>query len=112
VLVIEDLHTAAMKRLWGRKVSDLGFARFVAILHHAALKRGKVVLKVARFEPTTQRCSGCKCLRAVSLKDRTFFCPRGLQLDRDRNAAINILCAGASALGLGSVRPTSVGSPV
>lgn len=32
VICIEDLNLDGMKRLWGRKVSDLGFSEFVAIL--------------------------------------------------------------------------------
>jgi putative transposase len=112
VLVIEDLHIAAMKRLWGRKVSDLAFTKFVAILQHVALLRGKIVVKIDRFAPTTQRCSGCGERQIVSLKQSTFFCPHcGLILDRDHNAALNIQRAGASALGLGMASPTPVGGP-
>ncbi len=112
VLVIEDLHIAAMQRLWGRKVSDLGFTKFVAILQHIALKRGKLMVRIDRFEPTTVRCSRCGKRQAMSLQQRTFVCPRcGLSLDRDHNAALNIQRAGASALGLGIISPTSVGSP-
>ncbi len=31
-LCFEDLNLDGMKRLWGRKVSDLGFAQFMSIL--------------------------------------------------------------------------------
>jgi putative transposase len=103
VLVFEDLNIAAMKRLWGRKVSDLGFGKFLAILKHIATLRGKVVLQIGRFEPTTQPCSRCGKKQTLTLKQRQFDCPHcGLSLDRDHNAALNIqrlgtLCAGASA---------------
>src|SRR5579859_2249735 len=39
--VFEDLNLEGMKRLWGRKVSDWGFAKFITIIKHVALKRGK-----------------------------------------------------------------------
>jgi putative transposase len=99
VLVFEDLHIAAMKRLWGRKVSDLGFTRFLAILEHIALLRGKHIVQIGRFEPTTQCCSACKHKQAMPLRERQFVCEScGLTLDRDHNAALNIYSAGASAL--------------
>ncbi len=36
VICIEDLNLDGMKRLWGRKVSDLAFAEFVSILEWLA----------------------------------------------------------------------------
>lgn len=38
----------AMKRLWGRKVLDLGFAQFVAIVEWGVFKRGKQVIFLDR----------------------------------------------------------------
>jgi putative transposase len=94
-LVFEDLNMAAMKRLWGRKVSDLGFAEFVKIVKWVAFKQGKRVSLIDRWERTTQQCSGCGHRQKMELKDRTFGCQRcGLALDRDHNAARNILEAG------------------
>src|SRR5579859_1787088 len=57
VLVLEDLNLSGMKKLWGRKVSDLGFGAFLKILQHVALKRGRHVLTIDRFERTTSVCS-------------------------------------------------------
>jgi putative transposase len=97
VLVFETLNMDAMKRLWGRKVSDLGFAQFVSIVEWVAFKRGKQVLFLDRWTPTTQTCSNCGARQKLELKERTFACGHcGLTLDRDHNAAINIR-AGASA---------------
>jgi putative transposase len=101
VLVFEDLNTAAMKRLWGRKVSDLGFGKFLTILKHIATLRGKVVLQIGCFELTMQPCSRCGESQKLTFKQRQFDCPHcGLSLDRDHNAAIQrlgMLRAGASA---------------
>ena len=105
VLVFEDLHIRAMQRLWGRKVSDLGFADFVSILEHLAAKRGKRVLKTDCFEPTSQVCSECENRQPIPLRQRTFECGScGLVLDRDHNAARNIYRVGASTLGLDGVK--------
>ena len=105
VLMFEDLDIRAMQRLWGRKVSDLGFADFVSILEHLAAKRGKRVLKTDRFEPTSQVCSECENRQPIPLRQRTFECGScGLVLDRDHNAARNIYRVGASTLGLDGVK--------
>jgi putative transposase len=95
VLVFEDLNLAAMKRVWGRKVSDLGFAQFLKILTFVALKRGKTLVQIDRWEATTSKCSACGEKQNLGLEERTFCCKHcGLVLGRDHNAAINILEAG------------------
>ena len=95
VLVFETLNISAMKRLWGRKVSDLGFAQFIKILKFVALKRDKQVLFIDKWERTTGKCSSCGHCQNLELKDRTFECDVcDLVLDRDHNAALNILEAG------------------
>src|SRR5205814_9734325 len=59
VLFFEDLNLSGMKALWGRKVSDLGFANFLNALEWVAFKRGKTVVKIDPFTPTTKVCSAC-----------------------------------------------------
>ena len=84
---------AGMKALWGRKVSDLGFAQFLAILKWVSFKRGKKLIQIDRWDRTTGKCSNpqCKHEQTIDLKERTFCCEKcGLVLDRDHNAAINI----------------------
>jgi putative transposase len=96
VLYFEDLNLRGMKALWGRKVSDLGFAKFLSILEWVAFKQGKQVVKIDRFEPTTKTCSGCGQRHNLTLRDRVLSCDCGLVIDRDHNAAINIKVVGAS----------------
>ena len=107
VLIFEDLNLNGMKRLWGRKVSDLSFASFLKILQTVATKKGKVVHFVDKFYPSSKTCSHCGHIhQELNLKDRVWNCPscnsKGIQ--RDLNAAINLLREGASSLGLGDVR--------
>lgn len=97
VLYFEDLNLAGMKAVWGRKVSDLGFASFLNILEWVAFKRGKTVVKIDRFKRTTGVCSGCGQHHDLTLRDRTLCCDCGLTIGRDHNAAINIKRAGTSA---------------
>lgn len=107
-IAIEDLNLTGMKALWGRKVSDLGFASFVQILEHQATKIGCSIIKTDRWFPSSKTCSVCGCINeSLSLRDRIWTCCCGTTHDRDLNAAVNIQRAGASALGLGDVSPES-----
>lgn len=98
LLYFEDLNLKGMKALWGRKVSDLGFASFLRILEWVAFKQGKQVLKIDRFALTTQICSACGQKQSLTLRDRTLNCVCGLVIDRDHNAAINIKTVGSSTV--------------
>jgi putative transposase len=99
IMCFEDLNLDGMKRLWGRKVSDLGFAQFLSILEWVAFKRGKQVVKIDRWYPSTRKCCHCGYLNAdLTLRDREWVCPNcSTHHRRDHNAAINIKTAGASA---------------
>lgn len=98
-----------MKKLWGRKVSDYAFATFLKIIELKAKEHGKTFHKVGRFFPSSKLCSNPKCGQIklkgeLTLKDRIFKCECcGLEIDRDLNAAINILNEGISSLGLDGV---------
>jgi putative transposase len=95
MLVFEDLNIAAMKRLWGRKVSDLGFKQFLKILEWMTFKTGKKLILIDRWERTTGICSACGHRQQLRLDERRFCCEQcGFNLDRDHNAAKNILEAG------------------
>ncbi len=95
VMVFEDLNLDAMKRLWGRKISDLGFAQFVKVLDWVAFRRGKRVVKIDRWERTKGKCSCCGHTQKLDLPDRVFQCQNcGHTIGRDHNAAINMLEAG------------------
>ena len=95
---------SVLKRVWGRKVSDLGFAEFVSILHQVAAKTRTEVVQIDRWLPTSKSCAACGMLQEMPLSVRHFHCPHcGWSRSRDQNAALNILAAGASAAGLGDV---------
>ncbi len=94
-----------MQRLWGRKVSDLGFRTFLTILEWVASKKGKAVVYVDRWFPSSKTCHCCgHVLEKLDLSVRRWQCPScGSEHDRDENAAINIKRVGASTCGLGEV---------
>ena len=106
VLVFETLTFEGMKRLWGRKVSDIAPHAFHLKMRHQAAKHGKQIVYIDRWEPTSKTCSVCGQLNALmDLKTRTWQC-QGCKRkhDRDVNAAINILKVGTSTFALGDVR--------
>ena len=108
IMFFEDLNLDGIKRLWGRKVSDLGFGQFVQILQHVASMRSKEVRFIDRFEPTSQICSGCGHRQKLELRERILDCQNcGLVIDRDHNAAINIKRVGISTLRLEVIRRSS-----
>jgi putative transposase len=98
---LETLNLRGMQALWGRKVADLGFATFIATLHHVAGKLGTVVHHIDRWFPSTKLCSTCGGLNQhLTLRDIVWTCGHcGTTHKRDHNAAINIFREGASSRG-------------
>ncbi|MCQ2373513.1 MAG: transposase [Phascolarctobacterium sp.] len=93
-ICIEDLNLKGIQKLYGRKITDLGFSEFVKILEYKASHTGARVLKVDRFYASSQTCSCCGAINFATkdLRVRTWTCPEcGSHHDRDRNAAINIV---------------------
>jgi len=92
-IVTETLNLDAMKRLWGRKISDLAFYQFVEILKFKCIKHNREFVQIGQWTPTTKPCSDCRHRNEnLSLSDRQWTCPEcGSHHDRDVNAAINIL---------------------
>ena len=109
-VAIEDLNLDGMKRLWGRKVSDLGYHSFVQIFRHLARKEGKEVRQIDRYFASSQMCSGCglKSGFKLTLEDRDWVCEEcGCVHNRDVNAALNILERAFSST-VGDVRGQNV----
>ena len=110
VVCLEDLNLDGMKRLWGRKMSDLSPYSFVQKLEYLASASGKEVRQVGRYFASSQICSVCgeKNPAVKDLDVREWVCPHcGTHHDRDVNAAKNILLGGTSSSGRESVRPIS-----
>ena len=94
-IVTETLNLSGMKRLWGRKVSDLAFYQFVEILKYKCQKHKRQLIQIGQWTPTSKPCSDCGYPNEnLTLNDRQWTCPEcGSHHDRDINAAINILRA-------------------
>ena len=95
---LEDLNLQGMKALWGRKVSDLGFADLVKKLVYIAKRKGVKMKFIDKWYPSSKTCSACGVVNeTLNLRDRNWQCNDcGITHDRDRNAAINIYRVGTS----------------
>ena len=85
---------AAAKAGLNQSILDAGWGQFQSFCIAKAASAGRrVVLVDPRM--TSQHCSGCGEVVPKPLEERTHACPHcGLVLDRDHNAAINILFRG------------------
>ena len=73
-------------------VRDSGYGMFRELLRYKLERRGKVLILVDRYTPTTRTCSVCgKPQDSVSYKKKTWVCPGcGTVHQREVNAARNI----------------------
>ena len=97
---IEDLHVAGMVKNHhlAKSVSDAAFGEFRRQLEYKVARTGARLHVVDRWYRSSKTCSGCGSVKAkLSLAERTYRCDScGLAMDRDLNAAINILVAGSA----------------
>ena len=89
---------AAAKSGLNKSILDAGWGQFQQIVSHKVACAGRVVLKVSP-KYTSQVCSQCGAVRKKDLSERWHSCECGCELDRDTNAAINILRLGRSQRG-------------
>lgn len=90
-IAIENLNIEAMKRLWGRKISDLAHSSFIDILKQVVLKYDTIIQEVGRFYPSSKTCTCGYINKDLKLSDRTWICLKcGILHDRDKLAAKNI----------------------
>ena len=92
-VAVEDIDMKAMgQRLhFGKSVQDNGYGMFREMLDYKLAWKGKKMVKVDRFFPSSKKC--CKCGRIkkeLKLSERVYHCACGNEMDRDCNAAINI----------------------
>lgn len=97
----ENLNIRAMSQgRLARSIMDAAWATLLFQLKYKAESAGVWVVAV-NPRGTSQRCSGCDELVQKTLSQRAHDCPCcGLTLDRDHNAAINILRLGMSLAGV------------
>jgi putative transposase len=100
VIFHEDLDINSMFsfRNINRNIMDAAWKQFLDILSFKAEEAGKKIIKI-KSQSTTETCSTCGNIVPVDLTTRIFFCPHcNISIDRDYNAALNILRLGVNHL--------------
>ena len=94
---VEDLNLKGMAGgfHFGKGVHDNGYGLFLSMLEYKLEERGKYLIKVDRYFASSKICSVCgKKKEELSLSDRIYCCECGNRMDRDVNAAVNIMNEG------------------
>lgn len=91
-ICVEDINLRGMAgalRL-GKSTNDNGFGMFREILAYKLYERGKQLVKISKWFPSSKACHVCGTIHDLTLKDREWVCGCGEHHLRDVNAAINI----------------------
>jgi len=78
-------------------IGDVAWSQFITFTKNKAENAGSTMVMVDP-KNTTQECSRCGTIVRKELKDRVHSCDCDLVLDRDENAAINILRRGLASV--------------
>ena len=100
VIAYEDLRIKNLVKnhCLAKSINDAAWYQFREWLEYFGVKFGKITIAVPP-NYTSQNCSNCGEVVKKSLSTRTHQCKCGCVLDRDENAAINILKKGLSTVG-------------
>lgn len=94
LVAIESLNVKGMMKNshLSKAIADVSWGSFTTTLAWHCKKRGKHLVEINRWYPSSKTCSCCgEQKKDLTLKDRTYQCEScGFELDRDINAAINI----------------------
>lgn len=110
IIVFEDLTITRMVKnhTLAKSIADASWNQLARYTRYKAESAGRTYLEV---DPrgTSQRCSACSVVVKKDLSVRVHQCPAcGLNIDRDLNAALNILALGRESIGSQSVEAHSL----
>ena len=92
-VITEDLNVSGMMKNHhiAKSMGDAGWSSFMTMLKAKALSRGKNIIEIGRFDPSSKMCSHCGYVYNLKLSERRWICPEcGTIHDREWNAAKNI----------------------
>lgn len=100
-ICVEDINMQNMAQSLklGKSTNDNGFGMFRTFLAYKLAERGKQLVKIDKWFPSSKMCRFCGCVnKDLKLSDRVWTCECGAILNRDENAAINIMNVGLSMI--------------
>lgn len=102
VIVSEDLNVKGMLKnhKLAKSISDASFGSFCNMIAYKAAEQHRQYVKIGTFYPSSKLCHCCGFkYKGLKLEERFWTCPEcGTYLDRDENAANNILNEGLKNL--------------
>ena len=115
LIAFEDLDVRGhLRGTFAKPTADAGWGMLRHMAEYKEARRSGRYVEVPT-KGTTQMCSACGRLHdpPLTLSDRTYECPCGLRMDRDLNAARNILARALRAVpgGTGESTPVETGPP-
>ena len=101
IICVEDINLRNLSQCLnlGKATLDNGFGMCRVFLDYKLRYQGKKLIKINKWFPSSKTCRFCGSVNGnLALKDRVWICDCGQVLDRDHNAAINILNAGIASI--------------
>ena len=92
-IVIEDLNISGMmkNKHLSEKIQEQKLYEFIRQIKYKCEFNGIEFVKADRFFPSSKMCSSCRNIKKdLKLSDRIYKCECGLEIDRDKNASINL----------------------
>ena len=103
VICMEDLSARNMVKnhCLAESISEMNFGEFRRMLEYKARWYNRRIVFVNRFYPSSKTCNNCSYVnKDLKLSDRQWVCPQcGQIIERDYNAALNILEEGLRIIG-------------
>ena len=107
IIVSEDLNVKGMLKnhKLAKSITDASFSSFCDMISYKANEQHRQYVKIGTFFPSSKLCHYCGFkYKGLKLEERFWTCPNcGTYLDRDENAAINILQEGLNILSKNTV---------
>ena len=103
VICMEDLNVKGMVKNHhlAESILEMNFGEFRRMLEYKAKWYNRKIVFVNRFYPSSKTCHNCGYVnKSLTLNDRQWVCPQcGEVIERDYNAALNILDEGLRKMG-------------
>ena len=103
IICMEDLNVKGMikNHNLAESICEVNFGEFRRMLEYKAKWYNRKIVFVDRFYPSSKTCHNCGYVnKKLTLKDRQWVCPQcGEVIERDYNAALNILDEGLRIIG-------------
>ena len=115
VICMENLNVKGMikNHNLAESICEMNFGEFRRMLEYKANWYNRKIVFVDRFYPSSKTCHNCGCInKKLKLSDRQWVCPQcGEVIERDYNAALNILDEGLRIIGSSTTEFTLVDYP-